>query len=243
MARGGTKIYCPGCSSFSICKALSPTTMGKPKAQRWHRTDFNDISWFRRARQCLSCGHTFLTSEVDEAYISELVELRNRLAEKNQSIVRKIRRKTNWLKRDEVVPLEVAKDFIRASTWWLTHSSGLPVKAPRHANRIYKSYHGWAVDFGSNTFLVGKAVERCKNVVNEYLDVASKGLLPLKSEVVASLKRQISGAVANADGNEYSGYYPIDHGELVFGATAIDLDDAAKYLFKETGMDEIVHNT
>jgi hypothetical protein len=25
---------------------LSPTTIGKPKAQRWQRTDYQDIAWF-----------------------------------------------------------------------------------------------------------------------------------------------------------------------------------------------------
>jgi hypothetical protein len=122
--------------------------------------------------------------EVDEAFIVELVELRERLAEKQKSIVRKLKNRNLWLKRDETIPLELAKRFIRATAWWLTHSSGSPVRAPGHANRITKSHHGWVVDFGANTFLVGKAIERCRNILNDYLDEASKGHLPLKSEVI-----------------------------------------------------------
>lgn len=184
MAEGGTKIYCPRCKSFAVCKAISPTSFGQPKAQRWHRTDYPDLSWFRRGRLCLSCGQKFLSVEVDEAFIVELVELRERLAEKQKSIVRKLKNRNLWLKRDETIPLELAKRFIRATAWWLTHSSGSPVRAPGHANRITKSHHGWVVDFGANTFLVGKAIERCRNILNDYLDEASKGHLPLKSEVI-----------------------------------------------------------
>ena len=243
MAKGGTKIYCPRCKSFAVCRAISPTNIGKPKAQRWYRTDYQDIAWFRRGRVCLSCGHKFLSAEVDEAFIEELVELRERLAEKQKAIVRTIRRKAPWLKREETIPLDVAERFIRATAWWLTHSSGSPVRAQGHADRIYKSHHGWAVDFGANTFLLGKAIERCRNKINDYLDEALKGRIPLKSEVIASLKRQISGAVANVDGYEYAGYYPIDNQNLVFGAQSIDVSDAANFMIRETGMGELLLDT
>ena len=236
MAKGGTKIYCPNCKSFSVCKAISPTKIGKPKAQRWYRTDHQDIAWFRRGRSCLNCGHKFLSAEVDELFIQELVELRERLAEKQKSAIRKIHRQKPWLRRNEIIPLDIAKKFIRATAWWLTHYSGKPVRAPGHADRIYKSHHGWAVDFGANTFLVGKAIERCRNVINDYLDEAANGRIPLKSEVIASLKRQISGAVANIDGYEYAGYYPIDDRDLVFGAQSIDVSDAAEFMLDESGI-------
>jgi hypothetical protein len=240
VAKGGTKIYCPGCKSFSVCKAISPTSISKPKAQRWYRTDYQDIAWFRRGRVCLDCGLKFLSAEVDEVFIEELVELRERLAEKQKAAIRKIRRNAPWLKRSETIPIEVAKRFIRASAWWLTHSSGSPVRAPGHADRIYKSHHGWAIDFGANTFLVGKAIERCKNVINDYLNNAAKGRIPLKSEVIASLKRQVSGAVANVDGYEYAGYYPIDDQDLVFGAQSINLLDAARFMLRESGIEDLL---
>jgi len=243
MAKGGTKIYCPGCRTFSICKAISPTNIGKPKEQRWHRTDFQDIAWFRRGRLCLDCGHKFLSAEVDEIFIEELVELRERLADKQKAAIRKIRKNAPWLKRNETIPLELAKRFIRATAWWLTHSSSWPVRAPGHASRIYKSNHGWAVDFGANTFLVGKAIERCRDVINDYLNNASKGCIPLKSDVVASLKKQVSGAVANVDGYEYAGYYPIDDQQLVFGAQSIDVSDAARFMLRESGIEDLLLDT
>ncbi len=251
MAKGGTKIYCPGCKTFSVCRAISPTALGKPKAQRWHRTDYPDVSWFRRGRECLDCGHEFLSAEVDEAFLLELVKLSERLAAKQREclaakqkgIIKQFKRKTPWLKREETIPLEVAEKFIRETAWWLTHYSGNPVRAPRHANRIYKSNHGWAVEFGANTFLVGKAIERCRNTLNYYFDKVSKHNIPLKSEMINSLKhslkQQISGAVANVDDNEYAGY-PIDNDELVFGAQAINVDDAAKFMIRESGIGDLL---
>ena len=243
MAKGGTKIYCPGCKTFSVCRAISPTAIGEPKAQRWHRTDHEDIAWFRRGRECLDCGHKFLTAEVDEEFINELVEQRERLAKKQKAIIRRLKRKKPWLKRKETIPLEVADAFIRATAWWLTHSSGQPVRAPGHADRIYlHSQHGWAVDFGANTFLVGKAIERCRNALNDCLDEASKGRIPLKSEVLNSLKRHVSGAVANVDGNEYWDY-PITGVDLTFGAQSIDVKDAANFILRESGIEELLLGT
>ncbi len=187
MTAGGTRIYCPSCNSFSVCKAISPTKIGKSKSQRWLRTDYKDIAWFRRGRRCLSCGHVFLTAEVEEAFIEELVELRKRVATKQKSVVNKLKRNTPWIKRNETIPLEVAESFVRSTAWWIGHPSG-PVRAPNHAGRIYKSHHGWAIKFGANTFLVGKAIERCRNKINDFFELAAMGQLPTKSEVKNSLK-------------------------------------------------------
>lgn len=240
MPQGGTRIYCPRCKAFKPCKAVSPTEMGKPSHRRWKRTDFGDIAWFRRCRHCLTCGHNFLTAEVEESRISELVTLRERLAEKQKSQIRSIRRRRPWLKRKETIPLDLAQRFVASTAWWLTHSSGSPVRAPGHADRIYESHHGWAVDFGANTFLVGKAIERCKNAINQFLDVAATGQIPTRSEVEAAIKRHVSGAVANVEGYEYSGYYPVDNQDLVFGAQSIDVGDAARFMIRESGIGEVL---
>lgn len=239
MANGGTKIYCPECKSFTICKAVSPSKIGMPKAQRWHRTDHKDIAWFRRGRECLSCGHLFATAEVHGAFIQELIELRKLLAQKQKQAVKKIRRRTPWIKRGETIPLDVAQRFIRETAWWIGHPSG-GVRAPKLADRIYQSHHGWAIDFGANTFLVGKAIERCRDKLNDYFEVASTGQLPTKSEVRMALQRQVSGAVANIDGYEYSGYYPIENRDLVFGTQSIDVQDAANFMISESGINELL---
>lgn len=56
------------------------------------------------------------------------------------------------------------------------------------------------------------------------------------SEVVEDLRHAISGCVANSNGNEYAGYYPITGDCLIFGAQAIDVDDGANFMIREAGL-------
>jgi ribosomal protein L7/L12 len=79
-AQGGTKIYCPFCTQVRICQAIPTTELGLPPGQRWYRKDHADIQWFRRGRKCLTCNNSFISAEVDEDFIDELVELRIALA-------------------------------------------------------------------------------------------------------------------------------------------------------------------
>ena len=76
---GGTLMHCPCCENITECKAIPPGSIGEKTGQRWHRTDHTDINWFRRARQCLTCEECFITAEIDEKFLAELVELRNAL--------------------------------------------------------------------------------------------------------------------------------------------------------------------
>jgi Bacterial RNA polymerase, alpha chain C terminal domain len=131
---------------------------------------------------------------------------------------------------------ELAKCFIRESALWLTHSSYRPVRAPRHAERLYMSQHGWAVDFGANSFLVGNAIERCRMVLDRYRDEAAAGEVVLRSDVEAKLKMVISGAVANSNGEEYRGHYPITNNRLKFGAAAIDIDAGANFMLGQSDL-------
>jgi hypothetical protein len=132
---------------------------------------------------------------------------------------------------------EMAKKFIRASAWWLTHSSYRPVRAPGHADRLYMSHHGWAVDFGGNSFLVGKAIERCRTILEQCRDEAAAGQVLSRSNVEARLKKVISGAVANSSGEEYQGYYPITNDDLLkFGAQGIGVDDGASFMIDESDL-------
>lgn len=79
---GGTKMHCPKCKKICVCSAIPLNEIaGYKPDQRWYRTDHPDINWFRRGRQCLTCYESFVTSEVNEKFINELVELRNALSE------------------------------------------------------------------------------------------------------------------------------------------------------------------
>lgn len=240
MPKGGTKLFCPFCKEFTVCKAMSPTAIGQPKAQRWYRTDYQDIYWFRRARQCLTCKKIFLTAEIHEVLLEELIELREKLAKKNRSLSERIISSRPWLVRNENVPLELAREFIRNTAWWHTHSSGHPVQAPRHADRIYESNHGWSIDFGANTFLVGKAIERCSAEIVKALESAIEGNIPDINELKEKLKLHIQGAVANNDGYEYDGYYPIQGQDMMFGAQSIDVKNGAEFMIESSGIAELL---
>ena len=72
---GGMKLYCPECQMIRTCTAVNPTVLGYERGQHWGSSTCPDINWFRRARMC-DFGHEFLTAEIDEEFINELIELR-----------------------------------------------------------------------------------------------------------------------------------------------------------------------
>lgn len=58
------------------------------------------------------------------------------------------------------VQRSTAASIVEASAWWLTHSSGHPVRAPRHADRIEKLKCGWSIEFGPITFWSARLSKR-----------------------------------------------------------------------------------
>lgn len=78
---GGTRMHCPKCRRTTTCAAIPLRQLGESSEQRWFYTDHRDIHWFRRGRECLTCFHEFTTSEVNEKFLRELVELREALSE------------------------------------------------------------------------------------------------------------------------------------------------------------------
>lgn len=77
--QGGTQKWCPSCRGVQICTAVNPSQLGFESAQRWYRSDHADIQWFRRCLVCASCGHKWLSAELPEDFVDELVELRDAL--------------------------------------------------------------------------------------------------------------------------------------------------------------------
>jgi hypothetical protein len=74
-------MHCPRCQEITVCRGLAPSEFGEPSGQRWYNPEHQDIQWFRRGRECLKCGERFLTAEVAEWFLDELVELRSALGE------------------------------------------------------------------------------------------------------------------------------------------------------------------
>ncbi len=169
----------------------------------------------------------FVTYLQKENEIEEEVIEKRRIKERKSkvnSLSSRIYSSHLWLKRKETIPKSLAQDFVRNSAWWLTHPSGA-VRARNHAYNVYKNeVHGWAIDFGANKFLVGKAIERCKDEINKYIEKfrTETKLIELDS-LKFKLKKHISGAVATYNNGEYSGYYPIVGNDLEFGSQAINL--------------------
>jgi|ERR1700736_4778654 hypothetical protein len=58
-----------------------------------------------------------------------------------------------------------------------------------HADRVRMSRHGWAIDFGANSFLIGKAIQRCRNVIDQCRDLAASGQTISRSDLEAKLKK------------------------------------------------------
>lgn len=81
VAQGGTQKWCPHCQDIRVCAAVNPSQLGEDSSQRWYCDDHTDIQWFRRGLICQTCEHEWLSAEVPEDYIDELVELRDALRE------------------------------------------------------------------------------------------------------------------------------------------------------------------
>jgi hypothetical protein len=79
--QGGTQKWCPRCKSTQVCAAVNPSQLGWSSGQRWYKPEYDDIQWFRRGLICQNCENEWLTAEVEERFLTELVDLRNALKE------------------------------------------------------------------------------------------------------------------------------------------------------------------
>lgn len=134
-----------------------------------------------------------------------------------------------------IVQKSTAKDLIKASAWWLTHSSGKPVRAPGHAYRIENLKWGWSIEFGANHFLISTLVQASTPWFIEAFDLVRQGKLLNRKFYIQKVKRAAPDCVANYNYDRYERYEPTGT-RLVFGAQAIDLSDAANYLVNAAGI-------
>lgn len=141
---------------------------------------------------------------------------------------------------DVSITEEVAKLFIKKSAWWLKHPSGSAVRAPRHQHNVYGSNPDWKIDFGANTFLVGRAIQRCLNTIESALEKISKGELVSYQDIRDRMSLNVRGAIANYDGYEYEGYYSaIEGNDMVFGTQSIDISDFINCAIELTRFDSV----
>lgn len=84
--QGGTRTWCPNCKEVRVCRAENPHQVAGDSGQMWQRPDHKDITWFRRLRICKECNHRFLTAELEEKFVEELVTLRSSLVDVKKRI-------------------------------------------------------------------------------------------------------------------------------------------------------------
>src|SRR5262249_19151049 len=68
-----TYLYCP------ICRCLRDTSEAPGCRENSQCTDHPDIKWFERNRVCLTCQTTFPTAELGNAFVWELMTLRDKV--------------------------------------------------------------------------------------------------------------------------------------------------------------------
>jgi hypothetical protein len=79
--KGGTDKWCPNCEKIRVVKAVNSTELGFPSGQHWLNREHTDIHWFRRGQICQTCGQKWLSAELPESFVSELVRLRSFVSE------------------------------------------------------------------------------------------------------------------------------------------------------------------
>ncbi len=115
--------------------------------------------------------------------------------------------------------------FIEKSAWWLKHPS-YPVRAPNHKNNVYGSNPDWRIDFGANTFLVGRAIQRCLDTIETAIKEISQGQKVTLASIENKMRDDIRSSIANFEGDEYHGYYSaLENNDIIFGTQSIDMKD------------------
>lgn len=242
--RGPLRVHCPKCDRFNPARSLRIPESIDDGARRFHFTRHPDIAWFRRQRRCGVCHEEFLTAEIHEALVDELLFLREKEARRRETAFSKIchnlRVRRKWLDTTgDSVPKELAVELVQESAWWLTHSSGSSVRAPRHSDRLEKQYCGWSVKFGANWFVAGRALALARERAKAVYDLASKGNLPDIGTVKRQMRAIPSQSVMNVNFDFYDRYPENGIGKLVFGAQAIDVNDCERVLMRVTGLDDL----
>jgi hypothetical protein len=80
MSSGLDIVFCPRCETLAGCRVVTDGPQSDPPGN-YHSTESPDLQWLRRVRECRECGNRFVTAELGEDFIDELVRLRTALAD------------------------------------------------------------------------------------------------------------------------------------------------------------------
>lgn len=73
----GTNKWCPECKTVRVVEAVKPSLAGAESDQHCYTTNPENIDFYRRGQQCQTCHHLWLSAEVPEYILDELVRLRS----------------------------------------------------------------------------------------------------------------------------------------------------------------------
>ena len=162
-------------------------------------------------------------------------------AEYERQEVERYRRNMRWRLEalgEDVTPLELARQIVRSAIWWTSHSSGRPVRARGHAERISERDPGRRLELGSNYFAVGKFVQKAKAALWRYFDSLDEWgwlsfhqegeLLPWKLD--EELRGDVSSSVEHANGTEYHQYPVGADGYMRFGTQAVSVSECVRVM-------------
>ena len=79
--QGGTQKWCPSCNSIQVCELLIHHGLATNLDSSGTRQSIRTFAGFVGGSVCQKCEHEWLTAEVEEGFLDELVELRNALKE------------------------------------------------------------------------------------------------------------------------------------------------------------------
>jgi hypothetical protein len=72
---GSALLYCTQCEEVTECLAIPPELLRHPTTLRKYPRDYPGTHWCQRVRMCLKCKHKFMTAEVHEEKLVNLVSL------------------------------------------------------------------------------------------------------------------------------------------------------------------------
>ena len=88
VSKGATQLYCASCDEVQVCWAVPTTDLGHESEQRWYSLQYTDVQWLPEESECQECADTWLTSQIREHLLRELIELRDALGDLKQSAVK-----------------------------------------------------------------------------------------------------------------------------------------------------------
>lgn len=137
--------------------------------------------------------------------------------------------------RWRVVDYETMRFLIKRSVWWKQPKNGW-VRAMGHADNIVVYRNSRVLKFGANYFLIEKAIQSAMIDLDSFVEEfneeskSTDNLSKLKLEIRHALLHSVS----HQNKGDYPGEYPCKNGKMLFGTTAVDIDEFIDALLETT---------